>query len=634
MSIAARRAAEAGELPGTELALGEAEEIAAARQVAGRHAAAIDIYGRIVAAVPDHAGALLALGKGLLDIGRPGEALGLLERAVAAADADPLALAYLAGAEALLDRPAEAEAAARRALALDPDCAVAERHLGLALQRQGRMAEAEAALQRALELAPGDVDSECRLADLRLAEGEPERALALLQAVLARAPHSAAAQAGLAAAQLALGDGVGAIAALGRAVALDPDNGQRALELGRLLLAAGEPRAAATHLEAAAARLPESGPAQAALAEALILCQRSGEAAQPCERAVALAPGDPASLLAFAALLDALDRPADAIDVCRHAAALAPAAPLVQRRLAEALLKTGDFAAGWPIWERAAAPRELPFRAWRGEPLAGERILVEGCDRPEDMLFFARLLPALAAAGGRVVLRAPPALGALFAGRPGIVALVAPEGPLPDCELAVGLDSLPRLLGLDLDRSAPALGWLRPPADRLAAWRERLRPLPAPRIALAWRTGALGDPRARLPLAELAPLLRGRSGSFLAVNPEDRRAEIDAAGLGGSLVDLGPELARAGERLWPELAALLDGVDLLITVDSPLAHLAGLLGRPAWVLLARPADWRWFRDLRDSPWYPSLRLLRQPVPGDWRQVVASAARRLAGEAAA
>ena len=177
-------------------------------------------------------------------------------------------------------------------------------------------------------------------------------------------------------------------------------------------------------------------------------------------------------------------------------------------------------------------------------------------------------------------------------------------------------------------------GWLPPPADRLVSWRQRLEQLPAPRIGLVWRTGdgrSGGDRRANLPVAALAELVGRSQGSFVALNAEDRRAEISAAGLSHRIVDLGAELARSA--IWSEMAAAVASVDLLIAVDSPAAHLAGAMGRPTWLLLAQPTAWCWFREREDSPWYPSLRLLRQPKPGAWDSVVNQVVARLGGEAA-
>jgi Flp pilus assembly protein TadD len=623
-----------GELSGIELDLAEAERLAAARMAAGRHAAAVELYGQIVAALPDHAAALLALGGFALEARRPAEAVALLERAAAGAPEDVIVQAHLGGAFALLDRTGEAEELLRRAVRLDARCALAHRNLGLTLHRQGRLADAAAAIRRARDLDPGDLEAKRLLAGVLLDQGEAANAATLYRSVLNRAPRSAAAHAGLAAALERMGDAGGAVAALASATALGPADPQPRLALGRLLLAGGEAAAAVDPLREATALLPDEAAPQAILAEALILDQQIGEAARTCERAISLAPQDPQALLAFGALLDALDRPADAVTVLRQAQARAPASPVAGRRLAEMLLKSGDFAAGWPAWEQLIPPGDLPYPPWRGEPLPGRRILVEADACLEDNLLMLRLLPALAAAGARVVVRCAPELQRLLVGLAGDVELVAPGDTGTACDFAVPMRHLPRLLALDLQNIPPALGCLRPLPERGAAWSTRIAALPAPRIGLVWRTGTGRDPRSRLPLACLHPLIRYRPGSFLAFNAEDRRDEILAAGLAGHIIDLGAEFAEAPGGPWPEMLAALDCIDLLIAVDSPAAHLAGLLGRPAWVLLAQPADWRWFRGGAESPWYPTLRLMRQSSAGDWASVVDAAVRRLAGEDAA
>jgi hypothetical protein len=207
--------------------------------------------------------------------------------------------------------------------------------------------------------------------------------------------------------------------------------------------------------------------------------------------------------------------------------------------------------------------------------------------------------------------------------------LLPPGNEVPACDVAVRLSSLPRLLGLRIEAIPPTLGWLRPPAQPLALWHRRLAELPAPRIGLVWRSGAASgtrDRRGDLPMEALGQLIGRTHGSFVALNAEERRAEIAATGFAHRITDLGAELPRA--TLWGDMAAAVEGVDLLIAVDSPAAHLAGALGRPAWLLLAQPTSWYWFRDRDDSPWYPTLKLLRQPKPGAWEKVVNQVVARL------
>jgi tetratricopeptide (TPR) repeat protein len=623
-------------LPGVELDLAEAEKIALRRQNEGRLSDAAILYGRIVESVPGHLDSLLALGGFVLKKGRVPEAIALFQKAVEAAPDNAVALTNLGAVQAMQGNLAEAEDAFRRATSLAPNYADAHRNLGVTLHRRQRLDEAIAALRLALKLAPGQPLIERNLAAVLLDNNQAAEAAALYRRSLARQPRVPAGHVGLALALRALGDRAGAVAAFQQATALAPKNPRPLLEMGKLLMDEAQYEGAIDSLRRAAALAPQDAAIQTALAEALIADQQIPEAAVACERAIAADPDNVKAMLAFAALLDALDRSLDAIGVLRQASEREPESRIIQRRLGEALLKSGDFSAGWPSFEAARAAGELALPPWQGEDIAGKRLLVEASDDIEETLLLARFLPSVAAGGAQVHLRCPKALFGLFAGLPGVAALLAPGSEVPPCDLVVRLASLPRLLGLRIEAIPPTLGWLRPPAERLAPWRQRLAKLPAPRIGLVWRSGANSgansiDHRGDLPTRSLAELVGRAHGSFVALNAQDRRAEIAAAGLGHRITDLSAEFPR--DALWGEMAAAIDGVDLLIAVDSPATHLAGALGRPAWLLLAQPSSWCWFRDRGDSPWYPTLRLLRQPKPGAWDNVINQVISRLGDEEA-
>jgi tetratricopeptide (TPR) repeat protein len=616
-------------LPGVELDLAEAEKIAQRRQNDGRLAEAAALFGQIVEVVPNHGESLLALGSFILRAGRLSEAAVLFEKAAAAQPGSAVALANLGAAYAMQARMTEAEATLRRAIAIDPRYVDAHRNLGVTMHRQGRLAEAAQALRLALRLAPGQALIERNLAAVLLDDHQAAEAAALYRRALARQPRAPAALIGLALALDALGDRPGAVGMLERAIAMAPRNPRPLLEMARLQLGEGRFDAAIANLRRAGELAPGDAAVQTALAEALIADQQIMEAAAACERAVAADPTDAKAMLVFAQLLNALDRSLDSIGVLRQAVERNPESKPARRALADALLKSGDFDAGWPAFETASESAAISLPLWQGEPIGGKRLLVDAGETIDDILLLARFLPTVAAGGVQVHLRCPASLFGLFAGLPGVASLVAPGGNAPACDLTVRLASLPRLLGLRIESIPPTLGWLRPPPERLAPWRQRLARLPAPRIGLVWRTGAGGDRRANLSLEALAQLVGRSHGSFVALNSESRTADIAAAGLTQRIVDLGDALA--GPNIWGEMAAAIDGVDLLIAVDSPAAHLAGALGRPAWLLLAQPSSWCWFAERADSPWYPTLRLLRQPKPGDWTSVINQTVARLSDE---
>jgi hypothetical protein len=288
--------------------------------------------------------------------------------------------------------------------------------------------------------------------------------------------------------------------------------------------------------------------------------------------------------------------------------------------LAVSLLMAGDYAAGWPQFE---ARRErtghvlarLPGVEWDGSDPAGRTILVHSEQGRGDSLQFARFIAPLAARGARVVLACQPELVRLLATAPGVAQIVSTAAPsLPAFDAYCPLLSLPGRLGLadaaDLTRTGP---YLTPDPAQAAAFRAHLAEAAAGRrtVGLCW-SGAPGnpvDPRRSLDPALLAPLARFHDQvAFVSLQKGGSAAPATL-----SLVDWTAELAD-----YADTAALVANLDLVITVDTSVAHLAGALGRPVWLLNRYDGCWRWQKGRVDSPWYPGLVQLRQEEMGDWR----------------
>lgn len=264
------------------------------------------------------------------------------------------------------------------------------------------------------------------------------------------------------------------------------------------------------------------------------------------------------------------------------------------------LLADGFYAEGWPLLDHRVGldddliPRIAPsYPEWRGEPLAGRSILVWVEQGFGDQIMLARFAAVLAEQGAAVTLACHPPLARLFATLPGVrTVLPVPVGggvDVPRHDLWTRYFSLPARLGTTL-ASLPATPYLAAPAG----------PAPdvgAARFGLVWRTSATGA----LATAKTLPAALAH----------------DLAALGG--FSLHPEDTGAAD--FADTAAAIARLPLVITVDTAVAHLAGAMGKPVWVLLAHDADWRWLKDRSDSPWYPSARLFRQPAPGDWASVV-------------
>jgi hypothetical protein len=262
--------------------------------------------------------------------------------------------------------------------------------------------------------------------------------------------------------------------------------------------------------------------------------------------------------------------------------------------------------------------RRLGKPLWLGEyPLGRKTILLTAEQGFGDVIQFARYAPLLARSGAQVVLEAPPDLMGLLGRMEGVV-VVARGAPLPPFDVHCPLGSLPLALKTDPAAIPAPIPYLAAGGERLAEWRTRLAGVAAPRVALAW-SGSPTHPNDRnrsLVLAQLAPLFALDRIAFVSVQREPRE-DAQAVAAARPLVHLGAEL-----KDFDDTAAVLALCDLVVSVDTAVAHVAGAIGRPVWILLPYQPDWRWKLDRTDSPWYPTARLYRQSAPGDWGGVIA------------
>jgi hypothetical protein len=420
------------------------------------------------------------------------------------------------------------------------------------------------------------------------------------------------------------------------------------------------PQDAVESLVACLQRAPECGPAYVNLANLLRQFGLLDQAKAMADAAVALLPGDPAALLCLAAILhdradfrgaihlyetllmaepnhagalrslgsslQAAGRLADSLPLHARAVALAPQDADAHYNYADALLASGDFAAGWLEYEwrqqRAHAPRRGLGPAWRGAPLAGRTILLHAEQGFGDTLQFARYAPMVAAGGGRVVLEVQKPLVRLMRSLPGIAIVLAQGEALPRFHAHCPLMSLPLAFATRLESVPASIPYLTPSPALVRRWATQRPADGRLRVGLVWAGSAhphaaglsVFDRRRSLPLAALAPLgaVPGVQWISLQTGPP---AEERLGPHGFAVLDPGPF------EDFADTAALIAGLDLVIAVDTAVAHLAGALGRPVWLLSRADACWRWLDGRDDSPWYPTLRLYRQPEPLAWAPVV-------------
>jgi hypothetical protein len=398
---------------------------------------------------------------------------------------------------------------------------------------------------------------------------------------------------------------------------------------------AGRAAEALPHFRAVLARSPHRWDAWADYGNALADLDRYADAQVAFGKALARRPGEPRVLQNRGIACLETNEPAAAIADFRQALAAGGESASLRFDLALAHLVAGDLATGFALYEarfedpRLGTPaRSLPWPRWSGvEPLAGQRILLHAEQGLGDTLQFARYAPLVAARGARVVLEVPAPLAGLLRPLDGVSAVIARGNPLPVVDCHCPLGSLPLALGTTLATIPASIPYLHADAVDVAAWQAQPGDR-RPRVGLVWAGNRRhrNDRRRSLPLAALAPLARG---PWQLVSLQKDLTLDDAQRLAGwQAIDAGPRLGD-----FAATAAALTALDLVVTVDTAVAHLAGALGRPAWVLLPHAPDWRWLLGRADSPWYPTLRLFRQPRPGDWARVVRQVADALVAFAA-
>ncbi len=282
------------------------------------------------------------------------------------------------------------------------------------------------------------------------------------------------------------------------------------------------------------------------------------------------------------------------------------------------LLK-GDYASGWHNYEvrwKVYAPRVFSQPLWHGQQLNSARILLHAEQGLGDSLQFLRFVPRVTEADGTVVLDVPINLHRIAALIPGIATLVSAGAPLPPFDFHSPLLSLPLAFGATLETIPAQVPYLTVPDDALRKAAAFSWPATGLCVGLAW-SGNPNHPKNRsrsIPLALLEPLFRMEGVHFYSMQMGQAAEELKT--VQAAITDLAPLTGDMADT-----AAHMAHMDLVITIDTSIAHLTGALGKPLWVLLTRLPDWRWLLDREDSPWYPTARLFRQSKSGDWTPVI-------------
>ena len=485
-------------------------------------------------------------------------------------------------------RPGEAEAELHSVLETEPDQPDALHFLGLVCAETGRHDEAVDWISKAIE------------------SGRPNPAhyfnLGLVLADLGRLEEAETAHR--------------------KAVELAPDNAEFLTSLGGILHKRDKADEAAEAFEAAIDRDPQSFNAVNGLAMAKEAQGLTVEAEVGYRRALELGEA-PSLYFNLGNVLKDQHRADEAVDAFNRAIDMRSDFAEAHVHLAFALLLRGDFEQAWREYEwRWAVPvfgtpvRKLPQPMWDGKGLDGQCILLHAEQGFGDTLQFARYAAVANRMGGRVVLECEPQLTRLMETAAGVERAVPRGDTVTGFDCHAPLLSVPRLLGTTIDTIPGDSPYLFAPAAAATKWKERLAGEAGLKVGIAWQ-GSMekrGNPTRACPLAALRPLLEEPGVRLFSLQKDPPESDLP---LPEAIVDLSGELVD-----FAETAAVMEALDLVVTIDTAVSHLAGGLGRPTWVLLSTASDWRWLMEREDSPWYPSARLFRQTGPRRWEDVVA------------
>jgi tetratricopeptide (TPR) repeat protein len=558
-----------------------------AQQALKQFSAAIASYDKAIALKPDFADAHSNRGAALKELGQLEAAIAGFDRAIAINPDFARAWSNRGNAQKELGQFAAAAASYEKVIALQPDHAEACLNRGIALQATKQFEAAIASYDQAIAIKPDFAEAWSNrgvaLKDLR----QLESALASIDQAIAIRPDFADAHSNRGNTLQDLKQLEAAIASYDKAIAIQPDFAAAWSNRGTALQALNRMDAAIASFDKAVAIEPDYAEAWFNRGVALKECQRLNEAITSYDRAIAVRPGYSNA----------------------------------NYNKAAALLLNGDLTQGWPMHEWRWKCESLGLTArnyskslWLGEaPLKGKHILLHSEQGFGDTIQFCRYAKLVCDLGATVTMEVPPALTGLLQGLEGVSQLVA-EGFAPsDFDTHCPLLSLPLAFKTDLDSIPASRAYLFSDASKVSHWSKVLGTKTKPRIGLVWsgNTRHTNDANRSIALSALIPHLPN-SFDYMSLQKEVRDKDQAALANHSNIRFLGDQI-----RDFSDTAALCELMDIVISVDTSVAHLSGALGKTTWILLPFRPDWRWLLNRSDSPWYPTVRLYRQHVMGDW-----------------
>ena len=531
----------------------------------------------------------------------------------------------------------EAMSAVQRLIDRDSNAPILHNLAGTIHAESGRLDEAVENYRKALQINPDYAEVHNNLGNALRKLSKPGEAVACYHRALEINPDFAEANYNLGAALGELGKHEEAAGSYRRALEIKPDYAAPCNNLGVSLRNLGRLEEAVASYRRALEIKPDYAEAHYNLGEALVELGKHEEAVSSYRRTVALKPEFAEAQNNIAGVLKELGRYEEAIASYHKALEIDRSSPKFHYNLGLILLLKGDFEGGWKEHEwrfrtQSIAARQFFQPVWRGEALRGKKILIWLEQGIGDEVMFASMLTDVAALASQCCVECDPRLESLLKrSYPDVhvIPRINPADPRAcstDISYQVAAGSLGQWFRRNLQQFPGHHGYLKPDQRRVDHLRQKYRDWSKGRtvVGLSWRSGnPVGSRRKKrtLPLDQWAPILTDPRIAFVNVQYGDCESEIAAIAR-----DFGVDIYQDDEiDAFTELdglAAQLTALDLTISIDNSTVHLAGALGRPVWVLLPYACDWRWLIDREDSPWYPTARLFRQPVIGDWASVIA------------
>lgn len=577
---------------------------------------------QVLAVQPEQPDALHYLGVAALQQSNPAAAVELIHRSIQLAP-NFAAFNNLAAALRMLNRIDDAIACYDRSIQLNPNHPDALMNIGTLLMQRKQYEIAARAFERLASLIPNHPHANFLLATSLAELNYLERAAAAFRAHLKVVPDNAETLGRLSTVLSKLNRHTDAESFARRAVEVAPNLAEAHNNLGWILDRAGNPTEAEACYRRAIELQPTMVMALGNLAALLEKSDRFDESLSMFQRAAAADPKHVEALCALAGSYSRAGRYEEAMKSAEQALAVEPHLPAARGHRALSVLAQGRYEEGfaeyewrWKCKDFTTAPRDFEQPQWRGGDPSGRTILIHCEQGFGDNIQFARYIPMLAARGAKIILECPHALRRLMEQVEGVTKVIAAGLRPPPFDLHAPLLSLPHAFKTSLQSVPANVPYFRIPDDAVSKWRDRLSPhLSRVNIGLLWRGNNKPNPKRSIPLNDLAPLVRN-DVTFVSLQVGEQGAEANNPPAGMKLVDLRKELTD-----FLDTAAVMQLLDLVITIDTGGAHLAGALGKPVWTMLIHAADWRWLQRRVDSPWYPTMKLFRQETPDDWSPVI-------------